>query len=149
MTNLPYNFKQFVAMTIGFPFIPDMSWEVIARECSKRAAQLFNVDDTATDLLQTITAARMSGAAYELYMKIEKIGVYSNAEKDKLEYELKSIIEDASKRGFLNEICLPKETVERFIDISPEVAKMLWPKETRELMELCETLISLSDNIRR
>lgn len=149
MTNLPYNFKQFVAMTIGFPFIPDMSWEVIARECSKRAAQLFNVDDTATDLLQTITAARMSGATYELYMKIEKIGVYSNSEKDKLEYELKHIIEDATSRGLLNEICLPKETVERFIDISPEVARMLWPKKTRDLMDLCETLTHVSDNIRR
>jgi hypothetical protein len=146
MKNLPDTFKQFVAMTIGFPFIPDMSWEVIARKCSKCAAQLFNVDDNTADLLQVVTAARMSGAAYELYRRIEKSGVYSNAEKDKLEYEIKSIIEDASKRGFLNEICLPKETVEKFIDISPEVAKMLWPKETRELMELREILGTLKNS---
>jgi len=145
MTNTPSNFRQFVAMVIGLPYDPNMSWETIARYTCRCAARLFD-ENTDLDKLQEITAARMSGAAYELYMKVEKIGVCSNSKRDMLEYELKTIIEDASKRGLLNEICLPKEIVEKFIDISPETARMLWPKKTRELMDLYVAMNTLKNS---
>ena len=145
ISNLPQSFKEFVWMTLGYAYDPSVSWKRIAQTCSKCAAGLFDSELIRNiDGLTVIYAARMSGAAYELYHFKEDVGVYSNSEIDKLEHEIKSIIEEGAKRGLLNEICLPEEVVRRYIDISEITARLLWPKKTRELMDIKEALERLA-----
>ena len=128
-------------MVLGHPYDPTITWRTVAQFCSKCATGLFDGDLVeGIDGLTVIYAARMCGAAYEMYHYKEDVGVYSNSDVFNLEFEIKNIIEEGAKRGLLNDICLPKEVVLRYINISEITARLLWPKETQELMDIKEAL---------
>jgi hypothetical protein len=130
ISNLPQSFKEFVWMALGHPYDPSVSWKRIAQTCSKCAAGLFDGESVKDiDGLTVIYAARMSGAAYELYHFKEDIGLYSNSEIDKLEYEIKNIIEEGAKRGLLNDIGLPENTVRKFIHLDELTTELIWPRK--------------------
>lgn len=145
MSNIPNTFKDFVWMTLGHPYEPTITWRTVAQFCSKCAAGLFDSDLVeGIDGLTVVYAARMAGAAYELYHYKEDVGIYSNSDIFNLEFEIKNILEEGAKRGLLNGICLPAEIVRRYIDISENMARLLWPKKTQELMDIKEALERLA-----
>lgn len=130
------NFKEFITFVItGMDY--EESWVFLLDLCKDRAMKLGTDTD---DALINLTSARLLAPVYEMYYLKEVVGVYSNDQVAHLENEMCRIVEEAVSRGLLNEACVPEEEVRKFINISPEMGRLLWPKRTRELMDIRDAL---------
>ena len=134
--------KEFVMFTVYGVADSKISWKSLYKFCAS-CAQDLESSDVEEDPLVRLTAARLLAAVYEVYHLVEEVGVYSNDKMACLENEMARIIEEAVGRGLLNGACVPEEEVRKYIDISPEMARLLWPKKTRELMDIKDRLASL------
>ena len=136
------NIKEFVMFSLFRVVDSSISWKTMYKKCRTCAQNLEN-DEAKEDPLVRLTAARLLAAVYEVYHLVAEVGVYSNDRMACLENEMARIIEEAVGRGLLNDACVPEEEVRKYIDISPGMARLLWPKETRELMDIRDALLLL------
>lgn len=138
------NFKKFITFIItGMEY--DESWRFLFGLCKDRAMKLKlggNAGEGKDELLE-LTSARLMAPVYEMYHLVDVVGVNSNDQVSHLENEMCRIVEEAVSRGLLNEACVPEEELRKFINISPEMGRLLWPKRTRELMDIRDALSSL------
>ena len=137
------NFKEFVTFVLtGTEY--EHSWRTLYLICARRAHLIYEGKwGEGEDELVILTSTRLLAPLYEMFSRIELVGVYSNEQIGHLENEMVRIIEEAVARGLLNGSCVPEEEVRKYIDISPEMARLLWPKKTRELMDIRDALASL------
>ena len=134
------NFKEFITFVItGMDY--NESWRFLFDLCKDRTMKLGG--GNGNDELLNLTSARLLAPMYEMYYLKDVVGVYSNDQVAHLENEMCHIVEEAVSRGLLNEFCVPEEEVRKFINISPEMGRLLWPKRTRELMDIRDALETL------
>lgn len=142
---LPYfkNFQQFMSFIIMGDCYETHTWRNLYYACGILAPELDGRVRDEPLTLEKMTRVRLLAPVYEMYYLVEVVGVYSNDQIARLENEMTRIVEEAVSRGLLNEACVPEEEIRKFIDISPEMGRLLWPKHTRDLMDLRDALEAL------